>query len=304
MGNLDKLGNLGKPSKDGWLIVGAAVGLAVALVNVAGPRDQTSATLSQSTVASVNAVAIRRESFERALELVAGDKRDSAAPIVPIEILDRLVDEELLVQRAVDLDLVRSDAAVRRVLVRAMIDSIVLEAESEPLDERSLQAYYDGNRGRFASHATARIERVVVHDRGDGDNPRARADAVAKLLRAGADADHVRRKHGDRASVPLPAGKLLLTELREYLGPDGAKAVSESSAGAVLGPLSADGGYTVIRVLELMPAARPQLEDVRSHVAAAYRKERVDQALRDYLARLRARAAIVVSDDLRAGGRS
>jgi hypothetical protein len=284
--------------KENWLILGAGIGLIAALASVAGPRGASQSELPGSAVALVNGLPLRVEALDRAVELVAGDRRNPTEAVEPSEILDRLIEEELLVQRAIDLDMVRSDASIRRAVVRAMIDIMVLEAESAMIEDADLRTYFDEHLGRFSRPPTAHVERVVVRDRLGSDDPQARADAVAKLLAAGADADHVRRRHGDAASVPIPDGAVLLSELREYMGPALAKAVAESSPGSIIGPVESDGSLSVVRVIEVGEARAPEFEDIRAIIETAFRKQRVDAAMRSYLARLRDRSDIVVREDL------
>jgi hypothetical protein len=304
----DRASEVDALGKQRWLtaaaVVGGTIGLLTALVGVAQPR-LGDAGMSPTAVAMVNGEAVREESLMRALTMLATDRRAPAEPIARREVLARLIEEELLVQRALELGLVRSDASVRRALVRAMIDAIVLEASSVQIDEARLRQFFEQNRERFARPATVDAERVLLRSRGQGDDVEARASAVVKLLRAGADADYVRGAHGDEALVPMPAGPLVLAELREYVGPAIAQRLSESRNGDVVGPMDdGNGSLVVLRVRAVEAALVPEFSTNRELVEAVYRKERTDGAMRAYLSRLRDRAAIVIVGDSVAGADS
>jgi hypothetical protein len=118
----DRASEVDALGKQRWLtaaaVVGGTIGLLTALVGVAQPR-LGDAGMSPTAVAMVNGEAVREESLMRALTMLATDRRATAEPIARREVLARLIEEELLVQRALDLGLVRSDASVRRALVRA-----------------------------------------------------------------------------------------------------------------------------------------------------------------------------------------
>jgi parvulin-like peptidyl-prolyl isomerase len=285
----------GAPASQRWLIVGAVIGLLVALAAVAQPR-LASRSLPPSVVASVNGQMVRAEALDRAIGLVTGDRGPNARPLDPTEILDRLIEEELLVQRALELDLVRSDSSVRRAAVRAVIDSVVLDAESAEIEEEELRDYFDSYQERFTRPATVQVERVLVRSRGGDDDPVARAAASAKLLRAGAAVDYVREGHGDDALAPIPSGPLLLTELREYVGPALAQAIADSDAGEVVGPMDTSEGLAVVRVRERSGGGVADFESNRGLVLASARNDRVNQAMRAYLERLRGRASVVLKE--------
>lgn len=289
------------PARQQWLLLGAAVGLAIALASVARPQ-RLDGPLPATVAATVNGEAIRSDVLERAYAMVAADRRTGAEPIGRRRVLERLIDEELLLQRAAELGLVRSDATVRGTIVRAMIDQVVLEAESAELGEAELRAYFDRNRDRFARPAGVRAERVLLRERGADDDIDARARAVVELLRAGAQAEHVRHAHGDAAVAPMPSEPLLLGELREHIGPAAARAVADARAGDVVGPLPSDAGLVVVRVLAVTPAAVPEFAASRDLIAVALRNERIDEAMRDYLGKMRSRADIVVREDVAEDG--
>ena len=107
-----------------WLAAGAAAGLLVAAIGVIGERPSAD-DLPPGAVARVGDALIRAEEYER---LVAGLQSDRRSPVdakLRRHVLDRMIDEELLVQRAVELGLVDVDRRVRANLTSAMIQSIV-----------------------------------------------------------------------------------------------------------------------------------------------------------------------------------
>ena len=88
-----------------WLAVGAATGLIVAAIGVMGERPSVD-DLPPGAVARVGDALIRVEEYDR---LVAGLESDRRSPVdgkLRRHVLDRMIDEELLVQRAVELGLV------------------------------------------------------------------------------------------------------------------------------------------------------------------------------------------------------
>ncbi len=72
---------------------------------------------------------MRAEAYERVLAALAADSRNPVDDADKRRLLDRLIDEELLVQRGLELGLASSDGAVRKAVAGAMIESIVAEAD-------------------------------------------------------------------------------------------------------------------------------------------------------------------------------
>ena len=107
----------------GLLALGATVGLGLAVARLlAAPGSD--GELPYGAVARVDGVSIRTESYVRLVAALASDRRTPLTDDDRRHVLDRLVDEELLVQYAVDLGLVKTDRRVRADLVTAVLAAL------------------------------------------------------------------------------------------------------------------------------------------------------------------------------------
>lgn len=267
--------------------LGAALGLALATIDLLSVGDAL--TPASEGIASVNGVAIREEDYERALAAFASDRRSPVEPDDRRHVLDRLIDEELLVQRGLDLGLSRRDRRVRADIVSAMIDAITAEARTSEPESSEVEAFYAANRDYFARPGRIRARQILVRastTRPDAE-ARARALEAARRLRAGEDFGRVRDELGDPEVAPLPDAPLPAAKLREYLGPTPAEALLGIAPGQVGEPVRSSAGYHVLVVVERTDADVPPLADVEPEVRAEVRRRRADQALRAYLDDLR-----------------
>jgi len=146
---------------------------------------------AMDAVAWVNDRPISRASYENALQAVAGDRKSGTLRADDRErVLQRLIDQELLLDRAIELGLHERDPQIRNQLATAMIDFLVRRAEDEAraADEATLRAFYEEQRFRFERAAQYRI-------------------AV------------------EGGAVPVPDGFLLTKEIEQRLGPSVARQV-------------------------------------------------------------------------------
>jgi len=136
-----------------WLLALGAAGGALlgALAAWSGGAFGADA-LPPAAIAMVNGSPILREEFERALSLVAGDRRDPPNAADRVHVLGRLIDEELLVQHAVTSGLLSPGAegparGVRDAVVKEMVEAAVAD-ESGLAREEALGRYLEELRGR------------------------------------------------------------------------------------------------------------------------------------------------------------
>src|SRR5207247_1932083 len=123
------------------------------------------------------------------------DRRDPPGEDDRRRVLDRLVDEELLVQRALELGLARRDRLVRAELAGAAIGLLGTTADAPEPTRAELEAFYDAHRDDFTEPGRIRVEQVFVGAASLEEEARAggRAAAAARRLRAGDALAGVRR---------------------------------------------------------------------------------------------------------------
>jgi parvulin-like peptidyl-prolyl isomerase len=280
------------------LAFGATVGLVAAAIGLLAQTRDADA-LPEGAVAAVNGAAVRRADYERAVAALASDRRDELDDADKRHVLDRLVDEELLVQRALELGLARSDRRVRGDLVAAVIEAVTADAGQREAGDAELRAFFDANRDYFARPGRLHVEQVFVRSSGDADaDALARARDAAARLREGAPVAEVQESAGDAPVAILPNAPLPAAKLREYLGPAAVEAVATLAPGGVAEPVRSAGGYQVLRLVARESNRAPELAEVEAEVRAEWRRRAGDEALRAYLDEVRARAAIAVTRTL------
>lgn len=270
------------------LAIGAALGLALAAYDlVGGPR--ASATIPADAVALVDGVTIQRVDYERALEALAADRRTPLDDADRRRVLDRLIDEELLVQKGLALGLERRDRRVRSDIVASVVESVVSEATTREPTDAEIAAFFADNQQLFARAGRVRVRQILfrVTSGVSDEQARARADDAVKRLRAGEPFAQVASTLGDAPLVELPTGRIDPATLREYLGPTVARAVEDLSVGTASEPVRSAAGYHVVEVVEREPGAAPELSDVKDQVRAEVRRRNEDTALRTYVDELR-----------------
>jgi hypothetical protein len=275
------------------LALGAIAGVVCAAIALLGSGERRGG-LPANAAASVNGSVIRLEEFDRAVQALAADRRDPIGPEQRRYVLDRLVDEELLVQRGLELGLASHDRRVRGDIVSAVIELVVSQADGDEPSESDIRSFYERNRDYFALTERLLVQQVFVRAEPlrSGSEAKERADLAAQRLRAGEPIERVDAELGDPQVAPVPRDLLPAAKLREYVGPTAARAASELAAGGVSDPQRSATGYHVLQLLERAPGATPPLAEIEDEVRAELRRRNSERALRDYLDDLRARADV------------
>jgi parvulin-like peptidyl-prolyl isomerase len=281
------------------LLLGTGLGIVAAaagLVDTAANRGR----LPGDAVARVNDTVIRRDDYERLVAAAAQDRREPLDAAMRRHVLDRLIEEELLVQRGLELGLAEHDRKVRADLSMAVIAAVTDEFGETEASDTDLLEFYDGNRGFFAGPGRVRLRQVFVRvPRGaDADAILERARAAATRLGAGEDFATVRADLGDEEFAPVPDSLLPPAKLRDYVGPTALQTALRLREDEISDPVRSSMGFHVLQVLERQPDQAPRFEEVRAQVLGEYRRRAGEEALRRYLDELRGRAEVEVIEPL------
>jgi hypothetical protein len=257
-----------------WLALGAVLGLSAAAYGILRQSDSAS-PLPDQAIASVNGVIIGRDVYDRSLERMGAENADAA------RLLERLIADELLVQRGVDLGMTESDSEVRNAIVNSLIASVTAEADAASPDDAILEKYLADNAARFSFTSRLHVEAWQTEV-----EPVAQEFVAA--LRAGAAPDRT----GVIQPMPdLPDGQMAIDMLRNYLGPAITAAAADMPEGSSA-VFARRGRWLVIRVVAKERMAVTDLEGIRNRVLLDYRRNLADELLADYVERLRNRAEI------------
>ena len=290
------------PKRPAWLLLmGAVIGLALATAGLLEARDDAR-KLPPGAAALVGDRTIRVIDYQRVLAGVEGDLRGPIDDAMRRRVLDRMIDEELLVQRALDLGLAVIDRRVRGELTSNLIDSIVSEADSEEPSETAVARHFEENLEFFTRPGRLRAQTIFFSSRRDSDaglqGAAIRVALAAERLADGARVAKIEAELADPQLSPIPDALLPASKIRDYAGPRILKVIEGLEVGSWSAPIESAGSFYLAQLLEREPATVPALENIEDLVRQDLKRRRGDQALRRYLDDLRDDIAVSVDDSI------
>ena len=279
--------------------LGAAAGLALALHSAV---ERAATPMAPGFVATVNDRPIERVALDQALISLSKDRKRPPDADERARVLERLIDEELLVQRALELELERTVPAARAALVDAVMSLITLEAASRPMTDRDLARHFENNSERFAPPPVFAIDRMLFADgpatsSAPAPTPErppamARARAAHAALEQGRPWPEIADELSDPPIVTMPAELQPARTWAELIGPSALAAARKLPRHGHSAVLPASGGFQIIRVTNVQTLRVGGHAENRDAVKASLERDRADAAVREQLARLRGRAHI------------
>jgi len=282
------------------LWVGAVAGLVLAARGLVANDVREGDALPERVIARVNGSEILTDDYMRLVAGLERDTREAADEKSRRHVLDRMIDEEVLVQRGLELGLAESDRRIRANITAAMIRSILVEIEDQEPSLSELGEFYREHRDFFTQPGRMRVHQLFFRVPNPSEEAAVaeRAREVRDRIEPGQALVELRSDHGDPEVSPLPDVLLPAAKLREYLGPTALRAALELEVGEVSGPIRSGTGYHLLQLVDRELARIAPLVEIEAQVRSEWRRRAGDRALREYLDRLRDEAEIVVAPKL------
>ena len=247
-------------------------------------QDLSADALPDNAIARVNETIISRENYQRNLVRVSSSNGEPPTTEEQARLIDGLINEELLLQRGIELGMAESDSAVRTAIIDSLVASITAEADAADPSEQVLEQHLRDNSQRFSYVARISVDGWQTDDE-------TLEQTFASDLR---DTPEMPSIDGIDAIPDLPAGLIPVETLGDHLGPGIAAAAAnmpvESSA-----VFARRGRWVIVRVTHAESAVITDLRSISNQVLLHYRRELADALLNTYINDLRSRADIEVT---------
>ena len=240
----------------------------------------------QNWAAKIEDRLIPFERYEMQLEGLANDKRSPLTNEDREYVLERMIEEELLIKRAIDLGMLENNPMARGTIVQQMIKNIISEGSRTEPEEKELIKFFEENIGFFTKANRLRVRQVYFSQVDFGDKVLEEAKNAFTRLLEGETFEQVALS-GSNSPLKVPDTLMNLSKVREYIGPSLMREAQLLKPGQFSEPKKVSGGYKIIYLVDREDATQPKYSNIRSSVLSEFSKRRDDQSLRTYLDNLK-----------------
>jgi peptidyl-prolyl cis-trans isomerase SurA len=258
------------------------------------------------------------------------DKRAGRAASLRREVLDRLIDEELILQQATDLKLSISSeqvdasieeikkqnnidddqlrdalkgqgmsmahyrADIKRQLLRFRVLNIAVGSRVNISDDE-IKAYYERHM-KGGANAQVRASHIFIAipdgaDRAAAEEKQAQAQKILERAKAGEDFAKLARELSDDAATRAEGGDLGFFG-KDMLPKPIEELVFSMQPGEIRGPVRADRGFHVIKMVDRKVKSPKPIDDVKDEIRMQLRQKEMERQTKNYLQELRKKTLV------------
>ena len=247
------------------LAIGAVTGIAIAGYGLFTAKGTRVHGVPPEAMALVNQRPILRSDFITQVQTQYSVRFADTTAAQRGKVLDDMIDEEMMVQRGLEVDLPSFDPDVRTALVAGVELQLFADVLAQKPSEAELQAYYDAHRGNYVQDGVMQMRDLVATVSPQRPQERAQHDATAAMaaLRHGDALDTVMQQYLLTDSRRLldsghvDTGDVFDFAARARLLPAVFAVAHTLTTGQVSEPIdAADGVHVVVMVKRVPPAQR------------------------------------------------
>ena len=242
-------------------------------------------------VAKIDERAISKEKYQSYLKSIAQSRKTGLIDSDPENILERMIDEELLIQRGIDLGMIENDSEIRSIIIQKMISSIISDANELTISQNDLENFYSLNEDLFTPSPKLHLIKLSFKS-----NNKELAIKARDFLIAG---DFAKAKSlAENEVITLPNTILPTMKIREYIGPSLTQIALDLEEGEVSELIEFDEQAHILILIKKIISSAPPFGDVSKEVESEYIRYQGEQMLDEYLEDLRNWYDVVKANEL------
>jgi parvulin-like peptidyl-prolyl isomerase len=239
---------------------------------------ETNFQLDQA-IARVGEKEISRQRFEEIINLLDDQSNLELTLEKKNLIRERLIDEELLIQRAIELDLVRNDSLVKGNLIQTMFQYIVNSNELVDPSETELREYFNKEKDYFSSGKRYKLKNYTFRNLSD-------AETARNLLNQSNLENFLKLVETENA-IDLPNVFLTPQKIRDYLGPKVLEELPNLEKGDFSNIFEINQVPSIVICIDILPDKNPKFEEIIEQIKNKFIRDREDNLVKEYIENLR-----------------
>ena len=270
------------------LLLASIIGTFLAIYSIMETNKNFS-SLPDNIIATVNDKIIPSDKYQTIINLIQDDKRDELTKADREMALDRIIEEELLVQYAYKNGFLEADDLLRKSIVRSVVDSIVEQALSVVPAKQDLLKFYEANRQTFAIDDKYRVVILSSQNRSDIDEGKV-------IWQSNYDLTLLRQTFKRINRLDIPTGFISKIRLGTLVGPLLRDKVLSLQVGETSETLKTIYGYSIVTLVDKKDRVIPEFKEISEIVLQEYKRQQREEILEELLKDLKRQSDIKINE--------
>ena len=195
----------------------------------------------QNAVALVNDMTISEDQYIKYISTLGIDVVDENDEELLEIVLEKMIEEELLLQKGIELELHKFDIQIRKAIIQQVINSVLLQNEEE-VTEKELREYYENNKNKYQLSKLIHLNIIFLNSQREED--------INSLLEAISTIGFVESKKQFHQELffSIPDRLISIKDCIQLLGTNICKDIFELNLNDISNPIKYENGSLIIQI--------------------------------------------------------
>ena len=195
----------------------------------------------QNAVALVNDMTISEDQYIKYISTLGIDVIDENDEELLEIVLEKMIEEELLLQKGIELELHKFDIQIRKAIIQQVINSVLLQNEEE-VTEKELREYYKNNKKKYQLSKLIHLDIIFLNSQREED--------INLLLEAISTIgfEESKKKFHQELFFSIPNRLISIKDCNQLLGNNICKDIFELNLNDISNPIKYENGFLLIQI--------------------------------------------------------
>ena len=195
----------------------------------------------QNAVALVNDMTISEDQYIKYISTLGIDVIDENDEELLEIVLEKMIEEELLLQKGIELELHKFDIQIRKAIIQQVINSVLLQNEKK-VTEKELREYYENNKNKYQLNKLIHLDIIFLNSQREED-----INLLLEAISTIGFAESKKQFHQE-LFFSIPDRLISIKDCNQLLGKNICKDVFRLNLNNISNPIRYESGFLIIQI--------------------------------------------------------
>ena len=195
----------------------------------------------QNAVALVNDMTISEDQYIKYISTLGIDVIDENDEELLEIVLEKMIEEELLLQKGIELELHKFDIQIRKAIIQQVINSVLLQNEKK-VTEKELREYYENNKNKYQLNKLIHLDIIFLNSQTEED--------INLLLEAISTIgfSESKKQFHQELLFSIPDRLISIKDCNQLLGKNICKDIFRLNLNNISNPIRYESGFLIVQI--------------------------------------------------------
>lgn len=268
-------------------VISLIIGILLVAQELFQSKSENKYLRKQSAVAMVNDIIISEDQYIKYISTLGVESIEENELELLELVLEKMIEEELLLQKGIELELHKFDIEIRKAIIQQVISSILLQNKNQ-VSEKELKKYFEENKNKYQISNLLHFDLIFSDKNNDQDINLIRNKITNNNF------EIIKQQFHQDLFFTVPDRLISYKDCNQLLGKAVCKKIFELSTGDISNPILYEDGFLIIKIKNKI---ENNIDDeifikLYDKILFDYKNSKDDKYFRDYVEYLKENANI------------